>query len=118
MISAKINLLQCTPFFKKKKKLESSQRWTQVKEHLCLMWKKANLPGQRTITHWIFNYEFSIRHQLKFPTFASYQQNRTARGKASGEKMLTKAKLEFEGQMKAKLLFSLELLGLAKNIDD
>ena len=43
--------------------------------------------------------------------------NRTARGKVSGEKM-SKAKLGLEGQLKLGLLFSLELLALAKNTDD
>lgn len=82
------------------------------------MWNKAHSPGQRTTTHWIFNYEISILLQLKFPAFALYQQNRNATGEVSGEKMLAKAKLGLEGQLKPGLLFSLELLRLAKNTDD
>ena len=39
------------------------------------MWNKAHFPGQRTTTHWIFNYELPIVLQLKFPAFALYQQD-------------------------------------------
>ena len=88
----------------------------------CLPGSFVHRISQTRILEWLPfpfpNYELSILHQLKFPVFPFYQQNRTAKGMVSWREMLMKAKLGLEVQLKPGLVFSQEFLGLTKNTDD